>query len=223
MLHGICFVEKSEFPQNAYAWRTLLLRVGIIPDNISNMVTEYGIHLQTSTGLHPAYEAFYQMKQPGVVTMENLKGIEGAFSDNGRVYIVENEMVFSYLLENVKEMPIALLCTSGQFRVAALELLDLLVQKGACIYYSGDMDPDGMLIADKVWKKYPEHVHLWRMSVTDYADSLSEEKVSQQQLCKLAILENPQLREIAAKMQDVKKASYQENLKEFLVEDILKG
>lgn len=223
LLHGICFVEKSEFPQNAYAWRTLLLRVGIIPDNISNMVTEYGIHLQTSTGLHPAYEAFYQMKQPGVVTMENLKGIEGAFSDNGRVYIVENEMVFSYLLENVKEMPIALLCTSGQFRVAALELLDLLVQKGACIYYSGDMDPDGMLIADKVWKKYPEHVHLWRMSVTDYADSLSEEKVSQQQLCKLAILENPQLREIAAKMQDVKKASYQENLKEFLVEDILKG
>ena len=99
----------------------------------------------------------------------------------------------------------------------------MLVQKGACIYYSGDMDPDGMLIADKVWKKYPEHVHLWRMSVTDYADSLSEEKVSQQQLCKLAILENPQLREIAAKMQDVKKASYQENLKEFCVEDILKG
>lgn len=223
LIHGICFLEKNEFPQNAYDWRTLLLKVGIVPDNISNMVTEYGIHLQTSTGLHPAYEAFYQMKQPGVITMENLRGIEGAFSDNGLVYIVENEMVFSYLLEHVKDIPIALLCTSGQFRAAALELVDFLVQKGECIYYSGDMDPDGMLIADKLWKKYPEHVYLWRMSVTDYVGSLSEEEVNKQQLSKLTVLENPQLLEIAAEMREIKKASYQENLKELLVIDCSKS
>ena len=155
--------------------------------------------------------------------MENLRGIEGAFSDNGLVYIVENEMVFSYLLEHVKDIPIALLCTSGQFRAAALELVDFLVQKGEGIYYSGDMDPDGMLIADKLWKKYPEHVYLWRMSVTDYVGSLSEEEVNKQQLSKLTVLENPQLLEIAAEMREIKKASYQENLKELLVIDCSKS
>lgn len=221
LLHGIGFLEKSEFPQNAYAWRMLLQKAGIVPDNISNMVTEYGIHLQTGTGLHPAYEAFYQMKQPGVITMENLKGIEGAYSDHGCVCIVENEMVFSFLLEQTREKPAAFLCTSGQLRAAALELIDFLVQRGATIYYSGDMDPDGMLIADKLWKKYPENVILWRMSVGDYMDSLSEEEVNQQQLCKLSVLENPQLLEIAARMREIKKASYQENLKELLVGDVL--
>lgn len=221
LLHGICFLEKCEFPQNAYAWRTLLLKEGIVPDNISSMVTGYGIHLQTRAGLHPAYEAFYQMKQPGVITMENLKGIQGVYSDNGIVYIVENEMVFSYLLEHVKKLPIAIMCTSGQLRAAALELLELLVHKGTCIYYSGDIDPDGLLIADRLWKKYPDHVRLWRMSARDYLKSLSEEETCKQQLCKLQTLENRQLLETAIKMKEIKKAAYQENIKEVLVEDIL--
>ena len=79
-----------------------------------------------------------------------------------------------------------------------------------------------MLIADKLWKKYPEHVCLWRMSVTDYLDSLSEEIVNKQQLSKLTVLENSQLREIAVEMKKIRKASYQENLKELLVEDCSK-
>lgn len=223
LIHGVCFLEACAFPKNAYDWRSLLMKVGIVPDTISNMVTEYGIHLGTGAGLHPAYEAFYEMKQPGVVTLDNLKGVQSAHSDNGTVYVVENEMVFSYLLDAGQGDPPALACTSGQLRAAALELIGLLAAQGTKIYYSGDMDPDGILIADKLWKKYPDHIRLWRMSVEDYRKSLSEENISEPQLRKLNQLENPQLRRLADEMKTVKKPSYQENLKEAMVEDISRG
>ncbi len=220
LVHGICFLEKCPFPKNAYEWRAMLLKEGIAPDMISNMVTGYGIHLQTGEGLHPAYEAFCQMRQPGVITMENLKGIEGAYSGNGVVYVVENEMVFSYLLETAKNIQAGVLCTSGQLRAAAQEVIELLIQRDTKIYYSGDMDPDGLLIADKLWKRYPDHIELWRMSVADYGNSISGEKITKQQLSKLELIENPILQQTAVKMKELERASYQENLKDALASDI---
>ena len=44
--------------------------------------------------------------------------------------IVENEMVFSELLERLSGYPAAVLCTSGQPRAAAYGLLELLCRKG---------------------------------------------------------------------------------------------
>ncbi len=220
LVHGICFLEKCQFPKNAYDWRALLLKEGIVPDMISNMVTGYGIHLQTGEGLHPAYESFCQMQQPGVITMENLKGVVGAYSRNGVVCIVENEMVFSYLLEMARPAQAAFLCTSGQLRAAAQEVIELLVQSGTSIHYSGDMDPDGLLIADKLWKRYPDYIHIWRMSAADYINSISGEKITKQQVSKLEQIENPILQQTTAKMKELGRASYQENLKDALVNDI---
>ncbi len=221
LVHGICFLEGCQFPKNAYDWRALLLKEGIAPDMISNMVTGYGIHLQTREGLHPAYESFCRMQQPGVITMENLKGVEGAYSENGITHIVENEMVFSYLLEMAGPVQAALLCTSGQLRVAAQEVIELLVRSDTKIYYSGDMDPDGLLIADKLWKRYPDHIHIWRMSAADYVNSISGEEITKQQLSKLELIENPILQQTAVKMKELGRASYQENLKDALVSDIV--
>lgn len=220
LVHGICFLEQCRFPKNAYEWRAILLKKGIAPDMISNMVTGYGIHLQTGEGLHPAYEAFCQMRQPGVITMENLKGVVGAYSANGIAYLVENEMVFSDLLERAGHTQAAFLCTSGQLRAAAQEVIELLVQSDTEIHYSGDMDPDGLLIADKLWKKYPGHIHIWRMSVDDYVNSISGEKITKQQLSKLELIENPLLQQTAVKMKELGRASYQENLKDALANDI---
>lgn len=48
----------------------------------------------------PAYEAFCRCGEPYVLTMENLKGITEVQPVGTCVYIVENEMVFSYLMES---------------------------------------------------------------------------------------------------------------------------
>lgn len=102
-----------------------------------------------------------------------------------KVYVVENEMVFLYLLEHSKNQDITCLCTSGQPRVAAFGLLSLLIQSGAAIFYSGDLDAEGMGIADRLWQKYGDAVHLWRMDEQDYRASSSSETLSDKQLSSL--------------------------------------
>jgi uncharacterized protein (TIGR02679 family) len=221
LTHAVCFWKEFNFPEKAYEWRECMLAVGIVSDNISSMVHAFGVQLETNDGLHPAGEAFNSRKEPYVLTAENLKSIVGAKAKNNKVYVVENEMVFLYLVENAKEQGVTLLCTSGQLRVAAFQLLDYLSQSGAIIYYSGDLDPDGMDIADRLWRRYGNAVRMWRMNAEDYNKSISEEKLSERQLVKLKNLNNTTLCHTAEFVRREKKAGYQENLLRQLLSDIL--
>ena len=108
------------YPKNAHQWREVLLSYGIVPDNLSSIVHVYGLRIQIKGNWHPAYDAFCQMQEPYAVTMENLQELTAVQPEGDRVYIVENEMVFSYLLKHLKNTNITLLCTSGQLRSAAV-------------------------------------------------------------------------------------------------------
>jgi hypothetical protein len=96
----------------------------------------------------------------------------------------------------------------------------MLVESDTQIYYSGDIDPEGMLIADKIWKQYPDHLHIWRMSKQDYENSVSEEKIEKKRLGMLELLQNPCLKETAQQVKRIKKAGYQENILQKFVEDL---
>ena len=222
LVHAICFREKRGLPENTHEWRELLEDVGIVPDNISSQVHVCGLRLKKGESWHPAYEAFYENGEPCVVTMENLKDITEAKAIDNQVYVVENEMVFSYLTSSEKKKACTILCTSGQLRSAAVKLLDFLVKSGASVYYSGDADPDGLGIADRLWQKFQAYVHIWRMGPEDYEKSLSGEAVGRFGLAKLEQLKHPVLRETAEYIRREKKAGYQENLLEELAKDIQK-
>ena len=222
LVHAICFREKRGLPENTHEWRELLEDVGIVPDNISSQVHVCGLRLKKGESWHPAYEAFYENGEPCVVTMENLKDITEAKAIDNQVYVVENEMVFSYLTSSEKKKACTILCTSGQLRSAAVKLLDFLVKSGASVSYSGDTDPDGLGIADKLWQKFQASVHIWRMGPEDYEKSLSGEAVGRFGLAKLEQLKHPVLRETAEYIRREKKAGYQENLLEELAKDIQK-
>lgn len=221
LIYAISYWKNREVPANAHQWRELLTLVGIVPDNVSSIVHAYGLRLRTADGYHPAYDAFLERKEPCAITMENLAHITGVRVAGDRAYVVENEMVFSYLLDRVREKNITLLCTSGQFRTAALELFPLLIASGARICYSGDMDPEGMDMADRLWQKYGDSVQIWRMQPDDYEKSVSEEHLDGVRLAKLEHLQNSLLKETAECIREKKLAAYQENLLEDLLGDIL--
>lgn len=223
LTHAICFWKNTEVPQSAYEWRECMQAVGIVSDNIASMVHVFGLRLETADGPHPAYEAFYHRKEPYVLTAENLKSITGAKAEHNTVYVVENEMVFLYLTENAKDRDISILCTSGQLRVAALQLLDHLAESGTAICYSGDLDPAGMDIADRLWQRYGNTVQLWRMGIEDYRESISGEMLSDRQLTRLKRLKNAALCRTAELVQKEKAAGYQENLLGKLLDDVWKG
>ena len=220
LMHGICFWKNCNIPVTAYEWRELLTNIGIMCDNIASMVHALGIHFETKEGLHPSYEAFCKRKEPFVITSENLKHIISAHVNTNCVYIVENEMVFLYLTEQIKENQVALLCTSGQLRVAAFQVISLLIKSNTKIYYSGDLDPEGINIADRLWQKYGDVIQMWRMSPKDYWISLSNEIVQETRLAKTENIKHPLLKQTAKCLQIRKKAGYQENLLERLLEDL---
>lgn len=218
---AVCYCRGKELPKSAHQWREILLDVGIVPDNVSSIVHAYGLRLETDRGFHPAYDAFCALHEPYVITLENLKRVTKVAVCGTSVYVVENEMVFSYLAEHAKSSDVTLLCTSGQLRTAALELIPLIIKSGAAIYYSGDMDPEGIDIADRLWQKYGDDIHIWRMSPEDYAQSVSQERISDARLAKMEHVKNAVLRETVRCVKEQGRAAYQENVLDELMEDVL--
>lgn len=219
--YALCRRCGSEFPQNARMWKELYEKNGILIDELSSTVAAYGIHLITDQGLHPAYESFLMRKEPCVISLANLAHVQSAYGETDRIYIVENEMVFSELLERVSKYPAALLCTSGQPRTAAYQLMELLCRGKTSFYYAGDLDPEGLDIADRIWRSFPGQVHIWRMSEADYEKAVSSEPVSERRLEMLKNISHPQLRKTAERICQEKKAGYQELLLEDMAEDML--
>ena len=221
LVHGICYLKGGDLPGTAHSWRNLLQNAGVIPDNVSSMLHVYGLRLHRDNGWHPAYEAFCQLGEPCVITMENLRGITKVQAAGQKVYVVENEMVFTWLLNRVGNQKLTLLCTSGQLRAVALEVISLLLDSGADIYYSGDLDPDGLGIADRLWQRFGDHIHIWRMSEEDYEKSLSGEPIDRLGMAKLEHIRHPLLKKTAAAIRKKACAGYQENILEELLGDIL--
>ena len=78
----------------------------------------------------------------------------------------------------------------------------------------------GPLPPDRLWRKYGDRIHVWRMSKEDYVKSLSEEEIGNISMKKLEAVENPVLRETAKEVRKKKRAGYQENILIDLLEDM---
>lgn len=218
-LWGLAFRSGCPFPESAKSVLELYDLNGIQPDDISNSVAAYGIHLRSTSGLHPAFEGFLAEHQPGIVTLGNLSNIQQVYGQCNTIFAVENEMVFSHLVNQLKHFPVSLLCTSGQPKAAAYVLMDLLEQDTK-IYYAGDLDPEGLSIADRLWRKYPGKLVIWRMDKADYLQAISEENISATRIAKMENLSNPTLQQTAQCIREEQLAGYQENLLKEMESDI---
>lgn len=52
------------------------------------------------------------------------------------------------------------MCMNGQPRLAGLMVLELLAKSGTRVYYAGDLDPEGILIAQKLSRYYKRRISL---------------------------------------------------------------
>ena len=167
---------------------------------------------------HPVWEAAVKSKTVLNVPMKELLKIDKVWPVKGnRVWVVENSGVSSALMDRLPTVPVV--CTHGQVRMAGWRLLDLLVESGATIYYSGDMDPEGLVIADKIKQRYKEKAVLWKMDVASYEKNLSNEDISER-LSKVDAVQSEELIELKEQMRIRKLASYQEALVSELVQEI---
>lgn len=194
-LHLLSFRSGLSSPgANAEQRDRLYYQNGILCDSISSLVTQVGLVLNTEAGEHPAYRLFRQRHEICTLSLASLYHMRGVVSPSGRVYIVENEMVFSQLCDQAAQFHSPLICTSGQPSLAAMRLLDLLAANGTLLLYSGDFDGKGLSITGQLCARYPHLLKLWHMAPEDYERCCSDEVLSDASLsllrgCDAAALE----------------------------------
>jgi uncharacterized protein (TIGR02679 family) len=229
LISALCFKEGIPEPESAEEKNVLLFKRGVMRDDISNICTTYGIAATLAGGGdHLGLREFASIKEPISMSIANLWRVETAHpADKGvsEAYVVENPAVFAGMVELARKRrkPLAIVCSSGQFRWATWILLDKLVQSGAKVNYSGDFDPSGLRIADRAWRRYGDSLNLWRCGVDDYLAALSDVELPGLELAKLEKLENPVLKEVAAYIRKEKRAGYQERIMDRYLGDLEKG
>lgn len=193
-------------------------------NGISNYTTAYGIHLYNENGENLAYKEFIKSNQMYNIPLEHLKYIVKATSDSKKIFIVENEMVFIEIYEYFKNIKnISLICTSGQLKISSLILLELLIKENYEIYYSGDLDPEGIGILYKIIQKSNNKIIPWRMNVETYSILNSEKNktlISESRLKQLDSINDTRIEKLIETIKKKKKACYQESFTNLLIEDI---
>ncbi|WP_302540009.1 TIGR02679 domain-containing protein [Holdemanella biformis] len=215
MMHGIVYFLKVDFPKTNLEQNEILYRAGLYQDGISNYCSVARLQaFNENNQPHLGWAGFYDSYEALNVNMDNLLHIH-FITCCDRVYIVENPSVFQALLKKIKKEKIekiGLVCTNGQLNYSAYLLLDILVNSNVEIYYSGDMDPEGLLIADKIKQRYPS-TKLWCYDVRQYEISKSKEQATDQRMHMLDALKDEALIRIGKCISENKnRVGYQENM-----------
>ncbi len=220
LIYPIAYFLNTKHPANAEEKAELLYRAGIINDEISNYTMASFLLAYRNAVVHEGWKGFYDSGEPMQISLWNLSMVDKIISPSRRVYIFENPTVFSEVLSSTGDIKPSLMCTYGQIKLASLILLDKLFENLDYIYYSGDFDPEGLLIADKLKERYGEKLILWRYKEEDYNMIKSKEKLELPRLRKLNRIKDNTLKTLAAHIDKEGRAAYQELLMEKYIEDI---
>ncbi len=220
LLYALAAYYGLDYPKNAEAQMELLYQAGLIYDEVSNYTICRGIWALAGDKRHPGWAGFSEMAEPLHVSLWNISTIERLGCVNNRVYVFENPTVFSEIAGLLKNRPGSLVCSAGNVKVATLLLLDKIAQGGGEIYYGGDFDPEGLVIADKLKKRYGEKLILWHFTLEAYQAIRSKKKISALRLKKLNTIAAPELKQLADAIQASGCSGYQELMVKTYLKDI---
>ena len=226
LLQALAFLGGSPVPVAADERTSLLYQYHIIRDDILNFATVYGLAAYREAGEEIAYWRSSALSgSPLNIPLREIilaHKIEPVAGRKVPVYIVENSGVFSALLDAVTACgrPIPLIALHGQLKAASWAILDRLHKNGGKIFYAGDLDPEGIGIAQHILSRY-DNVELWHMSVEDYQGAVLD--LPPGRLKKLPSAVYPQLEALVQEMKRRSKVLYQESLLEEMIHDLVEG
>ncbi|WP_209700908.1 TIGR02679 domain-containing protein [Clostridium algifaecis] len=220
LIHAICYRLRIEFPKDAEETAEVLYSAGLSKDDVSSYIATFGLRAYRGKIELKFMYGFTEIGEPLIITLGNLSKIDKVICNKNRLFIFENPSLFSEIIKRTGEFKPSILCTSGQLKLASVVLLDKIVENVEEIYYSGDFDPEGIAIADKLKIRYGDKLKFWRFDVEDYLKIISNKAISSIRMSKLRNIKNAELEPL---IQEIKKngmAGYQELLIEEYIEDI---
>jgi len=221
---GRDMLPRSEM--NAEEIAALFLDYGLVKNDLNNKVTVLGVLAEFKDGpcrkLNGAIAAGSYLD----LSLRDIGKYLSARPYKGdRVYIIENPVVFSSILdewEGKEDIPVVV-CTYGQPRLSALRLFDLMVKTNPrlSLWYSGDFDPEGIMMLQRLMNRYKGGVTPWRYAVTDYIHSKPSVPITEERrIRQLDVVSSSKLRPLAEELKDCRLAGYQEGIQDLLLRDL---
>lgn len=195
---------------------------GVSRDDITNSVTVYGM-IEKENGKETLFsQAINKSKKVLTFPLRELEELNEIDGVGKKVFVIENSGVYSSIIDECQKDQIdaTILCSSGILNLSVWLLLEKFVDAGNIIYYSGDYDPEGILIATRLKKKFENSLIFWNFEKEAYLNGLSQENISPSRLKQLQSVPYKELEGLIQCMYEQKKCGYQEKQKDRLYEVI---
>lgn len=215
LLRYISDILKVPYPKSAWEKSHMFYQVGLLKDGISNYATVYHLLAYRNGKVKQAWKGYVEEQEAHLVTWKNLGQVDEVRCQKDNVIVIENPTVFAMLVDRY---PVAsFICSNGQINYGTYLLLDKM-KEGTTIYYCGDFDPEGLRIADKIIAKYNAIPLGYKKSY--FIEGISENTLTESRINQLNALQDVTLRQMASEIRKVKKATYQENIIERIMQEV---
>ena len=191
----------------------LLESINVYNDTLSNQTLTYNLLgnevLEKFNGLGPVS-----------LNLDNINCLDCVRGIGDKIFIFENPSMLNYF----KGRKVSVIITSGIPNLSFYRILSK-VSKNTRLYYNGDYDPEGLVIANKIKLMFP-FVNLFCYSERDYYRTKPNEKINESRLHKLEGVNSFCLYHVKLAILNEKMAGYQENniknIEKFVFEEMSK-
>lgn len=213
--HALSYLNKVDYPNTREEKIKLLSINNIEIDNLTNSVITYNL-LSDKEYIN----MFSKNKETLILNIQNIINTKIFDTKSKKVFIFENPSILTEIIS--KNIDASIIISSGFPNMSVYLLIDKLIMSGNIIYYNGDFDPEGLLIASRLKERYTDNLILFCYDKIDYNNSLSNKKISDKRLNKLSKVNSSELSEIKQLVLKNKSCSYQENNKDRIIDFIKK-
>lgn len=214
-LHALSYIDNILFPKTRDLKIKLLSKYNIEIDNISNFAITYNL-LSNKNYIN----MFAENKESLILNIQNIINVQSFDTKFKKVFILENPSILIEIMAN--KIDVGVIIADGFPNASVHLLIEKLIESNNKLYYNGDFDPEGLLIAQKLKDRYGDNLILFGYDADSYYENLSVKEISDQRLSKLAKVKEKDLLEIRKLLYQNKKGSYQENNRDKLIISIKK-
>ena len=198
----LSILDNIDFPNTREDKIKLLYKHNIEMDNLSNYVLTYNL-LSSRKWINDL------SKETLILNIQNILNTNSFDSKLKKVFIFENPSILTKILYS--DIDISVIISGGFPNNAVYLLIDKLIENGNKIYYNGDFDPEGLIIAIKLKNKYQDRLELFCYDEIDYDNCKSNKIISNERLNKMKKINDSKLIIIKNQLLKNKLAAFQEN------------
>ncbi len=162
----------------------ILSETGLYKEDILNNISFYGFLGKDETGNDmKILRVYYEEKDYVIYSIAQINRCKNLFSESNNIFILENPSTYHQCIEEFPNE--AFICTAGNLNFSAYRFLDRLkLEENQRVYYLGDIDPEGMIIAEKLKNRY-SYIEIVGMNQEIYEKNISDRELSEKSLKKL--------------------------------------